>query len=65
MLARNNESTSSRGSYDSCEASTVRSVISGGSGASWRAGPRVRVRRGRRAKLPIQISDRYMEYARG
>ena len=54
VFARKRERISSRGSYDSWDASIVRSVTSAGRGGSWIAGPRVRVRRGRRAKLPAE-----------
>jgi hypothetical protein len=57
VLARKRARISSRGSYDSCDASMVSSVTSAGSAGSCCAGPRVRVRRGRRAKLPeISVS---------
>jgi hypothetical protein len=52
VLARKRASISSSGSYDSCAVSMVNSVTSAGSAGSCMAGPRVRVRRGRSAKLP-------------
>lgn len=52
VFARKRARISSRGSYESCEASMVSSVTSAGRAGSVMAGPRVRVRSGRRAKLP-------------
>lgn len=56
VFARNRDKTSSRGSYDSLSGSTSRSDVSGGRAGKVYAGPRVRVRRGRRAKLPDLVS---------
>lgn len=56
VLARYSERTSSRQSYDSLSGSISRSDDPGGSRGSVYAGPRVRVRRGRIGKFPINSS---------
>lgn len=53
MLARKSESTSSKGSYESDSGETSRSEVPTGRGWRMYAGPRVRVRRGRREILPV------------
>lgn len=52
MLARKSERTSSKGSYESDSGETSRSEVPAGRGGRMYAGPRVRVRRGRREMLP-------------
>lgn len=53
MFARKSERTSSKGSYESDSGETSRSEVPGGRGGRIYDGPRERVRRGRRAMLPI------------
>ena len=67
VFARKRARISSKGSYDSCEASTVSSVTSEGRAGNWMAGPRVRVRSGRSAKFPERrrVSEAVPEMQRG
>lgn len=53
MFARKSERTSSKGSYESDSGETSRSEVPAGRGGRMYAGPRVRVRRGRREMLPV------------
>ena len=60
VLARYKEIISSRQSYDSLSGSMSNSDDPAGSGGSVYAGPRVRVRRGSKGKLPDAVVRMYM-----